>query len=88
MNPVPQLLRKHFRRPLLVPVISTANNSEISDVMEADAEHFGWEEMYRLLGVFEEDDDEQPSRGEKGRGPTPLTQFPFLLAFCASESAK
>jgi hypothetical protein len=43
--------------------------------MQEDYDHFGWEGLYRLYGVFEESNDELSSPGETEKGPIPLTQF-------------
>ena len=43
--------------------------------MDVDAEDCGWEDIYHLYGVRIEIPDAQPSQGEMGRSPTPLTVF-------------
>jgi len=43
--------------------------------MQEDYDHFGWEGLYHLYGVFEESIEELSSPGEAGRDPILLTQF-------------
>ena len=44
--------------------------------METEVDHYSWEEIYHLYGIsIEVPDALLPSRGAKGRSPTPLTHF-------------
>jgi hypothetical protein len=43
--------------------------------MDADTDHYSWEEIYHLFGVITRTHVAQPSHGELGSRPTPLTDL-------------
>lgn len=50
--------------------------------MEADVQHYDWEEIYKLFGVssslYDEIHDEQPSLSGGNQGLLPPTVFPLM----------
>jgi len=60
----------------MIPHLNAIGNVDSVSVMGSEAVDYGWEDVYRLYGVCVDLlDDTQPSQGESGSSPTPLTNF-------------